>query len=225
MVLIHAFRCHPNDDDASPSTAFAFDDAEQTILAVASTNGVVSLYDCSINKFLFMPSQNSSTFGRAIPAVEVPTRTDASCVVVSLAWKPQELVWVMGMENGHVSLWSVSRIHGRTMDSSSSSLPSCPESMLQIKSLSTNKTAHRSAVVCLEWERDGSRLVSGDKAGIVTLWDIVDDDKLVAKSCYKKEGVVTDILWCCIMDNEGVSHAIIIQFSSLFNHCTVPIHL
>lgn len=190
--LISTFRCHPNDKDSSPASALAFDDAQQGILAVASTNGGVSLYDCSSDRLFSAPSFDSSACGRANPAVQVPTSTDASCVVVSLAWMPGELTLAMGMEDGNVSLWSVTKNNGK-----SSPLSSSGSNQLQVKILSSNKTSHSSPVILLDWSADGTRFVSGDKAGNVTLWKVQPKGKVLAKSWYKKESPVTDVIWCC----------------------------
>ncbi len=184
--LVNLFRCDTSDDDTSSASVLAFDEANQGLLAVASSNGGVSLYDCSSKKIFSVLSLDTSASGRILPSAEFPIRKDASCIVTSLAWMPGEPYLAMGMDNGHVSLWSAA--------------PSSPPRLLSPKVIHTkclhlNSIAHSNSVACLKWDRYGTGFVTGDKTGLVILWEVDDDGTLTSKLWLKKESEITDIVW------------------------------
>eukprot|EP00058_Branchiostoma_floridae_P021724 XP_002607214.1 hypothetical protein BRAFLDRAFT_118626 [Branchiostoma floridae] len=70
-----------------------------------------------------------------------------SSQVTCMSWQPNYRVLAMGWENGDVLMWND-----------------------QDKELHEAKSIHDAGVAILEWSTNGTRLLSGDKNGLITVW-------------------------------------------------------
>jgi intraflagellar transport protein 140 len=205
MLLFFRHQCRgPEAANDLVATATAWCDQEG-VLAVATSDGAVHFYLDEVSslqqQYVFAFHSLNHSLARLVryqgqrAASSTPIQGSVNGIsAVRLAFHPTDKTLAAGWSDGQISVWNP------LSDISSSSLEnrSC--------CLSANSDVHSTVIVFMLWNPTGSRLISGDAAGVACIWKASRMGELTPISQYRKGGgAALTAATFCTAANPGVA--------------------
>lgn len=97
----------------------------------------------------------------------------------AMAWQPNSRILAVGWHDGVVSLWHMRERIQREDDA-----------------------VHKTPICLLKWKEDGTRLVTGDKGGVIGVWQTDARGRLMPICHYRKSGAITHCIFCTFHGRE-----------------------
>lgn len=103
----------------------------------------------------------------------VPLDLQRNGSATTLAWHPRLHILATGWDDGTIALWSEK----------------------DKNSLREETLAHKASITLLQFSPEGTRLISGDSAGVLVVWNIDHRGKLTQLHSYTKKGTITQLVF------------------------------
>ena len=148
--------------------ATAFSHSDHPILAVSTSNGDLTLFHEEGESITVeVHTVNGELPGDSILPASF-SRPSSTCA--HLDWHPQQVVLVCGWQDGTVSVWGEKE-----------------------RALKEDATVHRAPLSLVQWSPDGSRLLTGDEAGVLAVWSLDQRMRLTCLCKYEKSGRISHV--------------------------------